>query len=112
MTRKIVLILLLTITTTYLTLFIPRTANATRLNIMGCEKSCEIVAAGFPLPYLYDGYTSPIGSLSLNPFIILLTNIDIFSILNFSINLLFWFTFFFLFYILLRTLLKKTKRQE
>ena len=91
MIKRIVLMSFFSFLITYLTLLIPREVTVTRADILGCEKSCQIVAAGFPIPYLIDGYTSPIGSISINPLMILLTKTDIFSVKNFSFNFIFWY---------------------
>lgn len=91
MIKKIIFISFFSLIITYLTLLIPREVSVTRADILGCEKSCQIVAAGFPMPYLIDGYTSPVGSISMNPLLIFFTNTDIISIQNFFINLISWY---------------------
>ena len=89
---------------TYFTLLIPREVTVTRTDISGCEKSCQIVAAGFPMPYLIDGYTSPVGSISMNPLMIIFTKTDFFSIKDFLINFIFW-------YIVLKILISNISRK-
>jgi hypothetical protein len=91
MIKRIVFFTFFSFIVTYLTLLIPREVTVTRADILGCEKSCQIVAAGFPIPYLIDGYTSPIGSISMNPLIIIFTKTDVFSIKSFFINFIFWY---------------------
>lgn len=106
--KRIVFTIFLSFFITYLTLFIPREITVTRSNVLDCEKSCEIAAAGFPIPYLVDGYTSPIGSISTNPIIILFTKTDIFFLGSFITNLLFWCI---VTYLLLYKILYKRKRK-
>lgn len=91
---------------TYISLFIPRAVDINRPDIMGCEKLCTVVAGGFPLPYLIDGYNSPIGTISKNPLIILFTNTDTFLIENYILDYIFWF---FIMYILLNFVKNKLK---
>lgn len=57
---------------------------------MGCEKVCQISAGGFPIPYVIDGYTSPTGSISQNPLILIFTDTDIFLVNFFLIDYFFW----------------------
>jgi|HigsolmetaGSP15D_1036245.scaffolds.fasta_scaffold07710_1 hypothetical protein len=90
MIKRAVLSLLFSFFVTYLTLFLPQEITVSRPSVLGCEKSCEVAAAGLPLPYLIDGYTSPIGSISKNPLMIILTKTDIFSMSNYLIDLFFW----------------------
>lgn len=61
-----------------------------RPDIMGCESICSIVGGGFPFPYIIDGYTSPIGTISKNPFIIIFTRTDIFLLKNYIFDYIFW----------------------
>ncbi len=105
MIKRIIFFTFFSFIITYLTLLIPREVTVTRADILGCEKSCQIVAAGFPMPYLIDGYTSPIGSISINPLIIIFTKTDVFSTENFFINLIVW-------YILLEVLTSTTIRKK
>jgi hypothetical protein len=98
MKKKILFISCLAFLINYLSLFIPRTATVTRLDVMECEKSCDVIAGGFPLPYVIDGNTSPIGSISKNPLIIIFTNVDSFILTNFFINYLFWLIVIVLFF--------------
>ena len=55
MIKRIIFFTFFSFIITYLTLLIPREVTVTRADILGCEKSCQIVAAGFPMPYLIDG---------------------------------------------------------
>jgi len=109
MIKRIIFNIFFSFFITYLTLFIPREVTVTRTNVLGCETSCEIVAAGFPMPYLVDGYTSPVGSISQNPLIVILTNTDIFSREYFFINIAFWYI---IFYILFSKILLKRERKH
>ena len=73
---------------------------------MGCEKLCTVVAGGFPLPYLIDGYNSPIGTISKNPLIIFFTNTDTFLLKNYILDYIFWF---FIIYMILNFIKNKLK---
>jgi hypothetical protein len=45
----------------------PGRARATYSEIMGCERSCEVAAAGWPMPYLIDyPGISVVGSANLS----------------------------------------------
>jgi len=99
----------LALLTTYSSLFIPRAIEVTRSNVMGCEKVCEVTSGGFPVPYIIDGYTSPTGSISQNPLILLFTNTDVFLIKYFLIDYFFWFI---MILILLNFKRKISKRKE
>lgn len=48
----------------------------------------EVIAGGFPLQFLIDGETSPVGSISINPLFIFI-GMDQFVFLNFFIDYLF-----------------------
>lgn len=74
----------------YLSLLVPAQSQVTRPDIMGCEQSCPVVAAGFPMPYVIDGVVSPVNSVSINPFDIIFLNLDEFVLINFIISYIFW----------------------
>lgn len=75
---------------TYCSLFVDSEIQVTRPNIMGCEESCPVAAAGFPKAFVLDGYVSPIGSVSKDPISILLLREDEFSLKNFLMSYFFW----------------------
>lgn len=58
----------------------------------------EVIAGGFPLQFLIDGETSPVGSITINPLFIFI-GIDQFVILNFFIDYVFWISILFALYI-------------
>ena len=55
---KVVVVLVLAVGVTLASSGISRTVSATVPGIMGCEKSCQVAAAGWPLPYVID-YPGP-----------------------------------------------------
>lgn len=62
-TRSLVLTAALAFTLTIAAGHVPRTVTATYPDIMGCERGCEVAAAGFPLPFIVDyPGLSPVGS--------------------------------------------------
>jgi hypothetical protein len=56
----------------------------------------EVIAGGFPLLFLIDGETSPVGSISINPVFIFI-GMDQFVFLNFFVDYLFWISVLFVF---------------
>ncbi|TEU24180.1 hypothetical protein [Alkanindiges illinoisensis] len=75
---------------TYLSLLVPAQAQVVRPEIMGCEQGCPVVAAGFPMPFLVDGVISPVGSVSINPLVVLFVHLDEFVPSSFAVSYLFW----------------------
>ena len=62
--------------------------SATYSEIMGCEQSCRVAAAGWPFPYLVDyPGISVVGSAGLSG---ALTGEDKFRLLPFLLTLAFW----------------------
>lgn len=63
-------------------------SEATYSEIMGCELSCDVAAAGWPAPYLIDyPGISVVGSANLSG---ALLGEDHFRLLPFLLTLLFW----------------------
>lgn len=75
----------------YLSLFKVSQASVTRPEIMGCEQSCLVVAAGFPKAFVLDGVVSPINRISIDPLSLFLIKEDEFAPKNFALSFLFWF---------------------
>ena len=83
-------IALIALLLTYLSLLIPAKVNVVRVGSMDCEQGCQVVAAGFPKPYLVDAIISPVGSVSMNPIDLFLAPLDEFILVNFLISYVFW----------------------
>ena len=83
-------IALIALLLTYLSLLIPAKVNVVRVGSMDCEQGCQVVAAGFPKPYVVDGIISPVGSVSMNPLDLFLAPLDEFILVNFLISYVFW----------------------
>ena len=89
---KVVVVLVLAVGVTLASSGISRTVSATVPGIMGCEKSCQVAAAGWPLPYVIDyPGLSPVGSASLLGALLGLDNIRPASLLG---NFAFWMSAF------------------
>lgn len=86
---------------TFCSLFVDTETQVTRHDLMGCEESCLVAAAGFPKPFVLDGYVSPIGSISKDPLSILFLREDEFSLKNFLISYFFWTALIFTLHIIL-----------
>lgn len=89
--RRVTKWLLSALLLTYLSLLIPAKVTRVRVGSMDCEQGCQVVAAGFPKPYLVDGIISPVGSVSMNPIDLFLAPLDEFILVNFLISYVFWF---------------------
>jgi hypothetical protein len=87
--RRFILIVFMSIILTYTSLLVPRHTMVVHLGSLDCETPCRVVAAGFPLPFLVDGVISPIGSVSMDP-LVLLTGIDDINVLALLISWIFW----------------------
>lgn len=61
----------------------------------------KFIAGGFPLQFLIDGETSPVGSISIDPIFILI-GMDQFVFLNFFIDYLLWISVLFTFYMIMK----------
>lgn len=67
---------------------VPGAVSATYSEIMGCELSCRVAAAGWPFPYLVDyPGISVVGSADLSG---ALVGEDHFQLLPFCLTLAFW----------------------
>lgn len=88
--RQVVKWMLSALMLTYLSLLIPAKVTVVRAGSMDCEQGCQVVAAGFPKPYLVDGIISPVGSVSINPFNLFLAPLDIFVLNGFLMSYVFW----------------------
>lgn len=89
--RRVIKWMLSALLLTYLSLLIPAKVTRVRVGSMDCEQGCQVVAAGFPKPYLVDGIISPVGSVSMNPIDLFLAPLDEFILVNFLISYVFWF---------------------
>ena len=87
---KHAIIALVALLLTYLSLLIPAKVTVVRAGSMDCEQGCQVVAAGFPKPYLVDGIISPVGSVSMNPLDLFLAPLDDFILVNFLMSYVFW----------------------
>lgn len=85
---------------TYLSLFYQKYTLVDRI-VVDKLGEVEVIAGGFPLQFLIDGETSPVGSISINPLFIFI-GMDQFVFLNFFIDYLFWISILFAFYIILK----------
>ena len=88
--RSIIKWMLSALLLTYLSLLISMKVTVVRAGSMDCEQGCDVVAAGFPKPYLVDGIISPVGSVSMNPIDLFLAPLDEFIFVNFVICYVFW----------------------
>ncbi|AVI39277.1 hypothetical protein CSB68_4152 (plasmid) [Acinetobacter baumannii] len=81
--KKILYFNFLAIILTYVSLLYQKNILVARIVVDKLEK-VEVIAGGFPLQFLIDGETSPVGSISINPLFISSAWINLF----FSIFLL------------------------
>lgn len=86
--KKILYFNFLAIILTYVSLLYQKNILVARIVVDKLEK-VEVIAGGFPLQFLIDGETSPVGSISINPLFIFI-GMDQFVFLNFFIDYLFW----------------------
>lgn len=98
--RKILYFNCLVIILTYISLLYQKYILVDRIVVDRLEK-VEVIAGGFPLQFLIDGETSPVGSISIDPVFILI-GMDQFVFLNFFINYLFWISVLFIFYMIVK----------
>jgi hypothetical protein len=86
--KKILSFNCLSIILTYISLLYQKNILIDRIVVDKLE-NVKVIAGGFPLQFLIDGETSPVGSISINPLSILI-GMDQFVFLNFFIDYLFW----------------------
>ncbi len=80
---------------TYVSLFYQKYILVDRIVVDKLGK-VKVIGGGFPLQFLIDGETSPVGSISINPLFIFI-GMDQFVFLNFFIDYLFWISILFAF---------------
>jgi hypothetical protein len=85
---------------TYLSLFYQKNILVDRIIVDKLGK-VEVIAGGFPLQFLIDGETSPVGSISMNPLFIFI-GMDQFIVLNFFVDYLFWIIFLLALYMIVK----------
>ncbi|XID75045.1 hypothetical protein ACF3NA_00230 [Alkanindiges sp. WGS2144] len=88
--NRLLLQLLIALVLTWLSLLVPAEVQVTRPGTLDCEQGCEIIAAGFPKPFIVDGVISPVGSVSMNPLSLFLAPLDEFIWCSFIISYVFW----------------------
>ena len=93
--KKILYFNFLEIILTSVSLLYQKNILVARIVVDKLEK-VEVIAGGFPLQFLIDGETSPVGSISINPLFIFI-GMDQFVFLNFFIDYLFWVSILFAF---------------
>lgn len=86
--KKILYFNFLSFTITYISLIYQRYIFVDRIVVDKLEK-VEVIAGGFPLQFLVDGYISPVGSIGIDP-LSLIVGLDQFIFLYFIFDYLFW----------------------
>lgn len=86
--KKVIYFNLLAFIFTYISLFYQKSIFIDRIVVDTLEK-VKVIAGGFPLQFLVDGEISPVGSIAIDPFNILI-GLDQFVFSNFIIDYLFW----------------------
>lgn len=98
--KKILYFNCLAIILTYISLLYQKYILVDRIVVDKLGK-VEVIAGGFPLQFLIDGETSPVGSISIDPVFIFI-GMDQFIFINFFIDYLFWISILFAFYMVVK----------
>lgn len=86
--KKILYLNILSFIITYISLIYQRYILVDRIVVDKLEK-VEVIAGGFPLQFLVDGYISPVGSIGIDP-LSLIVGLDQFIFLYFIFDYSFW----------------------
>ncbi|MEG1707877.1 MAG: hypothetical protein RR285_04130 [Acinetobacter sp.] len=98
--KKILYFNFLSFTITYISLIYQRYIFVDRIVVDKLEK-VEVIAGGFPLQFLVDGYISPVGSIGIDP-LSLIVGLDQFIFLYFIFDYFFWLSAVLAFYIVIK----------